>query len=189
MRCTATTQAGRQCKNTAIEGTEHCKRHTEGEVGGRGPKLTEEVHDAIVRSIGLGNYATVAAGTAGIHTSTFYAWIQQGERDRAAGVESIYSAFSDAVKKAEDEAEAAAVTHVRAAMRDSWQAAMTYLERKHPKRWGRKDRHEVTGAEGGPIEISEAALQDPELRKDLRSAGRRLAADRARRAGEPGSAD
>lgn len=28
-------------------------------------------------------------------------------------------------------------------MADNWQAAMTYLERKYPERWGRRDRLKI----------------------------------------------
>ena len=188
MRCKGTPQAGVRCKNSAVVG-DYCRRHGETPGGGRQTKLTAEVQDTIVRAIEVGNYASVAAGAAGIGERTYWRWMEQGERDAEAGKDSIYQRFRQAVKKAEDEAEVAAVAYVRRAMPGNWQAAMTYLERKHPAKWGRRDRHEHTGADGGPIEITEAQMQDPELRASLREAGRRLAADREGRAGESGPPD
>lgn len=59
-----------------------------------------------------------------------------------------FRTFWTVVKKAEAEAQAVAVGYVRKAMPTSWQAAMTYLERKFPRQWGRFDRHELTSADG-----------------------------------------
>jgi hypothetical protein len=36
----------------------------------------------------------------------------------------------------------------------TWQASAWILERKQPKKWGRYDRTEITGADGGPIQIN-----------------------------------
>ena len=104
--------------------------------GGRKTKLTPELQDKIVSAIRAGNYAMVAAEYAGISTTTFYRWLQQGAEAKSG----IYKDFRDAVKKAESDAEVRAVAIIQKHMEGNWQAAMTYLERKHPNRWGRRDR-------------------------------------------------
>ena len=104
--------------------------------GGRKTKLTPEVQERIVSAIRAGNYANVAAEYAGIGETTFYRWLQEG-REAESG---IYRDFREAVKTAEREAEVRAVAMVQKAMPYNWTAAMTYLERKHPGRWGRRDR-------------------------------------------------
>jgi len=104
--------------------------------GGRKTKLTPEVREKIVAAIRAGNYAIVAAEYAGISSTTFYRWLQQGA-DAKTG---IYKDFRDAVKRAERTAEVRAVAIIQRHMDDNWQAAMTYLERKFPDRWGRRDR-------------------------------------------------
>ncbi len=110
---------------------------------GRQTKLTPEVRERVVSAIRAGNYARVAAGYAGIGERTFYQWLQRG-REEGTG---IYAQFLHAVKGAERESEVRAVAMVQKAMADNWQAAMTYLERKHPDRWGRRDRLRVETGE------------------------------------------
>lgn len=115
--------------------------------GGRRTKLTPEIQEKIVSAIRAGNYANVAAEYAGIGERTFYRWLERG-REANRG---IYWHFWQAVKKAEREAEVRAVAIIQKHMEGNWQAAMTYLERKFPQRWSRRDRLEHTGADGGPI--------------------------------------
>jgi hypothetical protein len=56
-----------------------------------------------------------------------------------------YSGFSDAIKKAESEAEVRVVAHVlKAATDGTWQAAAWWLERRRPHDYGRRDRVDVT---------------------------------------------
>jgi transposase len=107
--------------------------------GGRRTKLTPEVHEKIVSAIRAGNYARVAAEYAGVGERTFYRWLQRGQEAQRG----IYRQFWQAVKKAEREAEVRAVAIIQKHMEDNWQAAMTYLERKYPDRWGRRDRLRV----------------------------------------------
>ena len=122
---------------------------------GRRSKLTAEVQEKIVRVIRAGNYAYIAAEYAGIGQTTFYRWLEQGEeQDRGP-----YREFREAVKAAEREAEIRAVATVQQHMGKNWQAAMTYLERKFPQRWGR--RLDVT-TEGNPISRVEFVIVDPE---------------------------
>ena len=92
--------------------------------------------------------------------------------------EQIYTDFSDAVKKALAQGELHDVLIIQKAadgydvikhrqvldkngdahdLTDQhhefdWRAAAWRLERKFPNRWGRHDRHEVTGPDGGPIQ-------------------------------------
>ena len=113
---------------------------------GRPTKLTPDVQERIVQALRAGNYADAAVRSAGIATSTFYRWLERGE-DETTG---IYREFRDAVRLAEAEAEVHAVAVIRRAMPDDWRAAMTYLERRHPDRWRRRQTTEVTGVDGGP---------------------------------------
>lgn len=45
----------------------------------------------------------------------------------------------------------------RRGARGDWRAAFTLLERRYPQRWGKTLRTEVTGADGGPIEVADPA--------------------------------
>jgi len=128
-------------------------------------KLTLEVQEKIVTAIRAGNYAQVAAVYAGITERTYYRWMELGEQARGGR----YLQFFQAVKAAEGEAEVRAVAIIQKKMTGDWRAAMTYLERKHPKRWGR--RMDVTSGDepfaGIPVEITSAE----EAREALRQLG------------------
>ena len=106
---------------------------------GRPSRLNAEIQEKIVSAIRAGNYANVAAAYAGINVGTFYEWLQKGRAQQSGK----YAEFHDAVKLAESQAEIRAVAMVQRHMDDNWAAAMTYLERKHPDRWGRRDRLSV----------------------------------------------
>ena len=135
--------------------------------GGRQTKLTPEIQEKIVAAIRAGNYAAVAAGYAGISERTFYSWLQRG-REQTKG---IYLQFLQAIKSAENESEVRAVAHIQKHMAENWQAAMTYLERKHPDRWGRRDRLKV---EIDPREaLTELlSLSDDDLEEAISAAAR-----------------
>lgn len=60
--------------------------------------------------------------------------------DTVPASEMPYVELVDMIKSAEAEGEMRAVLAVTSAMRENWTAAMTFLERKHPDRWGRRDR-------------------------------------------------
>src|SRR2546425_12106758 len=114
---------------------------------GRPTKLTKEIQEHIVAAIRSGNYADAAADSAGIHKATYYRWLERGESDAKA--DRPFRDFRDAIKKAEGEAEVHAVALIRQAMPDNWQAAMTWLERRYPDRWRRRDSVAVAGSGGG----------------------------------------
>jgi hypothetical protein len=131
---------------------------------GRKSKLTPDVLKRITDALKSGNYRDTAAAYAGIGVSTLALWMQKGraaidrintEKTRTIGKgkngrtiepkptaqEQPYVDLVDAVKGAESEAEARMVMVVqKAAIGGEWTAAMTYLERKFPEKWGRKDR-------------------------------------------------
>lgn len=66
--------------------------------------------------------------------------------------EVVFVDFSDTIKKAAAGAELHALGKVKSAFGDDWKAAMTYLERRYPDRWGRR-LVELQGKDGGPVEV------------------------------------
>lgn len=70
--------------------------------------------------------------------------------------------FAALLERAEAQAEVRAVTNVVKAGENQWQASMTYLERKYPDRWGRRDRAslEVSGPQGGPMQVQHLPSAD-----------------------------
>lgn len=72
------------------------------------------------------------------------------------------------LEKADAEAEVVALARVQAAAQNPqhWQAAMTFLERRHPERWARPNRLELSGTPGGaPIPVT--AVPSPESMVEL----------------------
>lgn len=135
--------------------------------GGRSSKLTPEVQKKIVSAIRAGNYAQVAAKYAGIGETTYYVWLQRGKEESRGK----YKEFREAVKRAESEAEVRTVALIHRHMESSWQAAMTYLERKFPDRWGRTNRLKVEVNSRDALKET-LAVTDAELNELLGSADR-----------------
>lgn len=122
---------------------------------GRPTKMTPELQDAIVTAIRAGNYVEVAAAHVGISRECLYNWMREGARHP----EGPLGSFSDAVKKAMASSEVRDVALVGQAAATQWQAAAWRLERKHPERWGRKERIELSGDAKAPIALARADLE------------------------------
>lgn len=120
------------------------------ERGGRPTKLTPKVQRVIVEMIRAGNYYEVACQLAGVSYGTFRRWMLEGEQPDG---RPAYRKFREAVIEAECECEARLVLQWQQAVPHDWRAARGFLERRHPDRWGRKDRHELSGPGGGPIDV------------------------------------
>lgn len=135
-------------------------------------KLTDEKQTFIVNALKAGNYCDVAAKAAGLSESTFWRYMEMGERVSALLREAEEDPevtfkptqsqlrmldFWEAVTRARAEAEVQAVAMLRKAMPEDWRAAMAYLERAFPKRWGLRkpgdgtDEVELTQAQAALI--------------------------------------
>lgn len=115
-------------------------------------KLTPELQATVVSFIRAGAYVETAAVAAGINKTTLYDWLKRG----VAQTKGIYRDFSNALEKAQAEAELLDINRINKAAADGvWQAAAWRLERKYADRWGRKDRIEHTGKGGDePIKLA-----------------------------------
>lgn len=126
-------------------------------------KLTPERQARIVEALNNGNYIETAARYAGVSPQVYYKWMKRGTDERTSigdgqepnPDEAIYVDFVEAVEKARSQAEMRNVGLIqKAAVDGTWQAAAWFLERSYPRRWGRSDRVEHTGADGGPVEVA-----------------------------------
>lgn len=116
----------------------------------RPTKLTTEVRDKIVQALNAGNYQDTAARYAGISEATFYRWMTEAQQP---GASKDLREFREAVESARAQAEIRSVALINKAAQDgTWQAAAWFLERSHPQKWGRIQRTEISGPDGGPIE-------------------------------------
>ena len=89
----------------------------------------------LLASIRDGNYRETACRQAGLSKVTFYNWLKQAEHGHEQAI-----AFVNALEKAEADAESETVRNVRNASKlpQFWAAGMTWLERKSPDKWGRR---------------------------------------------------
>ena len=108
---------------------------------GRPTKLTPEVQQKIVTAISAGNAEETAAEYAGIAPSTFFRWMSQGAKPRAAKVK---RKFREAVSRARVEAEVRHVVVIEQVAAVDWRADAWWLERRRHDRWGKKESLEIT---------------------------------------------
>jgi transposase len=116
----------------------------------RPSKLTPAVEERILKALRAGNYATAAAGYAGIHPSTFHRWLERGDPGGRRRADLPYRRFAEKVQQAIAEAEVRDVTLISKAAETEWRAAGWRLSRRHPNRWGQPTPklQEATGATG-----------------------------------------
>jgi hypothetical protein len=137
--------------------------------------------DRLLNALRGGNWREVACEWADIPVSTFCDWMREGE----AGKPESSVDFRKRVLEAEKAAEIRAVALVMKAAEDDPRHAEWWLERKHPDRWGRKERQDVTMRGPGPggehvVEHRGEALDELIGRLDSLAARRREAGGPAR---------
>lgn len=128
-----------------------------------------------VSAIKVGNRMEAAAEWAGIHPSTLHKWLQIGrdaepspdfDRNEIELEKRPYVDFWRACSGAEAHAEVELVTLWRSAARTDWRAARDLLARRFPKKgWIEQRGLEVTGPDGGPVQI--ANVTDAALAKAI----------------------
>ena len=131
-------------------------------VTGRRPIiLNAETQTKIIEAILGGNYLETAASYAGVSRATLFDWLAKGREAQALLQKDskmipngqLYADFLDAVESAQARAEVQAVASLRKAGLEHWQATAWWLERSRPRKYGRLDRTEITGADGAPIAV------------------------------------
>lgn len=115
---------------------------------GRPTRLNELMVENIAEMVREGSTFDVACESAGISSGTAGKWMTYPYEP--------YLSFRRKIEQARGIAESKRIRRIaQAGERGNWQADAWWLERMQPGRWGRKDRLEVTGSEGGPILIEQ----------------------------------
>jgi hypothetical protein len=129
---------------------------------GRPTKLTPQVQKRICDAILRGHTYEIACRLGGISDETLSTWREKGEK----GIEP-YAGFLGAFTRAVDDHENEMLQIVYdAAMKGlddrgpDWRAASWTLERRHPERWAKREKHEVTGEGGGPLVVKVISYKD-----------------------------
>src|SRR4051794_2237704 len=108
--------------------------------GGAPSKLTTERQQRICDAVRAGVRPEIAAVYCGIGARTYYRWMQQG---RSADSTDSFHAFVEAVELALAEWEARDILLIGEAAKNDWHAAAWRLERRLPKVYGKRERHEI----------------------------------------------
>lgn len=109
---------------------------------GQPTKYHDERCETILQSLRQGNTLKVAALMGGIHYDTLNEWRKQ------------YSDFSEAVDRAEAEAESLHVVNIRTHSADQWQASAWWLERRRHGDWRKVEEQRQTGPDGGAQQVN-----------------------------------
>ena len=107
----------------------------------RNTKLTAATVAKVVQAIELGATYELAAKYAGIAESTFYVWMKD------------HPEFSEAVHAGEGKAAIVWLAKIEQAGKDDWRALAWKAERRFPKSYGKSDRVELTGKDGGAVQV------------------------------------
>lgn len=140
-------------------------------------KLTPALIEKIVGYLRAGAYVETAAAAAGISKQTLYTWLRRAVDENEE--DPIFAKFAAAVEEAQALAEVRDIALIGKAAETQWQAAAWRLERKSPERWGRKDRVELSGKDGGAIEHKHEVSADELLTRLASLAALEAAAERA----------
>lgn len=115
----------------------------------------------LLEAVEAGNYLETSAELAGLSKQTVYGWLKRAETG-----ETPFKELADALKRASARAEAAEVSKVRKAGEDPrfWAASMTYLERRHPERWARRQ-----DSNDSPKVVVQIGVRDSDVQVSLTS--------------------
>lgn len=106
--------------------------------------LTEDVQKTILESMMLGMHLKSACALAGIQMTSVQYWMRLVEE--GAEHAQIYADFCNSIKKVQAVAERDGLVAVRSGG-SGWQGNAWFLERRFPKRWGKKDRAEASSTD------------------------------------------
>jgi hypothetical protein len=113
----------------------------------------------ICEAVRAGVRPEIAAVYAGVGARSYYRWMQLG---RAADADPVYADFAEAVELALAEWEARDVLLIGEAAKQDWHAAAWRLERRLPKVYGRRERHDIANADEQSFRIQAAPSFDPD---------------------------
>lgn len=135
---------------------------SDGSRRGRPTDLTPEIQEALCAAIDKGVPIRYACALAEVGVSTFYGWIEKGERDEKSGETSAYSDFANAVTRARARKterllvkleKYANETNFVTGMHDL-KGLIWLLERTEQQDFAPRQKTEISGPNGGPVQMS-----------------------------------
>ncbi|HEU4411670.1 MAG TPA: hypothetical protein VFS43_40885 [Polyangiaceae bacterium] len=127
-------------------------------VGGRPTKLTQELIDRIARSFEHGASINLACMAEGIATETHRLWYREGERDAAAGLDTLKARFFGVSARGRGGFALKALKWLwdnrdAPASKKSADNVRFLLEKQFPGDIGSRQSVELTGPGGGPLQV------------------------------------
>jgi len=130
-----------------------------GRPKGAASAISAQQQKQLAKIISDGNYIEPACDALGVNRSTFYYWMDEG--NKANSVEP-YKTFSDTIKKAFAQAEISAVKKIKSGGK-GWQSSAWWLERYQliRERWAipKEDHKDTSSASDKALEIMEKAVE------------------------------
>lgn len=114
---------------------------------GRGglSKLTVEVTSVLIKHLKDGVHPETACRLAGITDRTLHNWVDRGMKDLEAQEPTEYVTFLLLLWEAEATSEADMVKKWKKHFAKDWRAVATFLERRYPERWAKRNELKVSG--------------------------------------------
>lgn len=133
---------------------------------GRPTLLTEDLAERICDLVEGGAFIVHAAAEVGIGERTLLRWLSMGEKDDA---DELHRAFWQGCERARARAEARLWESIasksepspRAVNPGDWKADLERLRAMNPKRYRESKHTEVTGADGGPVQVVAPVIMIP----------------------------
>lgn len=144
----------------------------------------------IALSIKNGNSKSDSMRRYGVSPDVGFEWLSKGK----AGHHPILVKFQRIVERAwahyNSQMVGAVDTAAKSGAPNTWQAAMTMLERRDPANWGRRDTSKIKVEADQPlVQLNQVVLADTDARDKLRSVLRGVAGPRAHESIGPGVGD
>ena len=122
---------------------------------GRPTACTPDVQTRMVEALAKGQFVRAACRYAGINPTSHYDWLKRADDGEGAP----FADYANAVRAADVEGEQRHLKTIEEASETDWRASAWVLERRHPDDYG-KQRLEVSGPEGGPVQVDLRAQLD-----------------------------
>lgn len=109
-------------------------------------RVSSSPWEVYLKALRVGMTERGAAAMAGVSKTTITRWVNDDPAKQAAEDEARETYLDSLRVEIEDAA--------RTKERDAWKAAAWLLERRDPDRWKQRTASELTGKEGGPVQVA-----------------------------------
>lgn len=139
------TRSGDPCQNTPSCEDGRCHLHTKTDE--RDVLLTKQRQENVASMLEQGQSVAAACRCNSIGTSTFYEWLERGDRQE----EGIYADFADRVARARGVGESGLVDELLEMVRETGdtRTLLSIIKSRYPESWGDAD----AGEEGSTVNI------------------------------------